>query len=111
MSGVHMSCVEFKKKRCCLSLSLISMSMSLVDQKVKPIFHCKMGLCWVTNANKMSTNNMKYRGQCGNFAFGTQCNLYSTDSCWGFAMGVKQILTFLDTNMLVFPMQNFALGV
>ena len=42
---------------------------------------------------------------------GTQRNLYSTDSCWGFALGVTQILAFalgvmqvlvfLDTNMLV----------
>ena len=53
--------------------------------------------------------------------FGTQRNLYSTDLRWGFALGVTQILNFalgvtqvlafLDTNMLVFPTQNFALGV
>ena len=28
-----------------------------------------------------------------------------------FALGGTQILVFLDTNMLVFPTQNFALGV
>ena len=49
------------------------------------------------------------------FAFGTQRNLYSTDLCWGFALGetqilglasgVTQILAFLDTNMLVYPTQ------
>ena len=27
--------------------------------RLKPIFHCKLGSRWVTNANKMSTNNMK----------------------------------------------------
>ena len=26
---------------------------------LKPILDCKVGLCWVTNATKMSTNNMK----------------------------------------------------
>ena len=41
-----------------------------------------------------------------NFAFGTQRNLYSTDSCWGFALGVTQISAFLDTNMLVYPKRN-----
>ena len=48
--------------------------------------------------------------------FGTQCNLYSTDLRWGLALGetqifglalgVTQIFAFLDTNMLVYPMQN-----
>ena len=28
-----------------------------------------------------------------------------------FVLGVTQILAFLDTNMLVFPTQNFVLGV
>ena len=28
-----------------------------------------------------------------------------------FRVGVTQILAFLDTNMLVYPMHNFALGV
>ena len=51
-----------------------------------------------------------------NFAFGAQHNLYFTDSRWGFALGVMQILkftlgvtqilTFLDTNMLVFQARN-----
>ena len=31
--------------------------------------------------------------------------LYSTDSRWGFTLGVLQMLAFLDTNMLVSPMQ------
>ena len=50
-------------------------------------------------------------GQRRNFAFGTQRNLYSTDSRWGFALGVTQISVFSDTNMLVFPTRNFALKV
>ena len=29
------------------------------ESNLRPIFHCKLGLSWVTNANEMSTNNMK----------------------------------------------------
>ena len=57
----------------------------------------------------------KMHGQRKKFAFGTQHNLYSTDSRWGialgvtqilkFAFGVTQILAFLDTNMLVFTLK------
>ena len=39
-------------------------------------------------------------GQCENFTLGTQCNLYSIASRWGFALGVMQILA---TNMFVSP--------
>ena len=49
--------------------------------------------------------------------FGTQRNLYSTDLRLGlafgvthilkFVSGVMQILAFLDSNILVFPTQNF----
>ena len=52
--------------------------------------------------------------------FGTQRNLYSTDLRWGFALGetqilglasgVMQIFMFLDTNMLVYPTQNYSVG-
>ena len=52
---------------------------------------------------------------------GTQHNLYFIGLCWGFALGVKQILcfalgvtqilAFLDTNLLVYPTQSFVLGV
>ena len=55
-----------------------------------------------------------------NFFWETQRNLYSTDLRWGFAFvetqtlcfasGVRQILAFLDTNMLVSPTQIFTLG-
>ena len=30
-----------------------------IKRKVKPIFHCKLRWCCVTNANEKSTNNMK----------------------------------------------------
>ena len=46
-----------------------------------------------------------------NLRLGPNTNLYSTDLCWGFvlgvtqilkfALGVTQILAFLDTNILV----------
>ena len=59
-------------------------------------------------------------GQRKNFALGTPCNLYSTDSCWGFALGVtqilglalgvRQILAFLDANMFVSPIRNCGVG-
>ena len=47
-------------------------------------------------------------GERGNFALGTQRNLdlYSIGSRRGFALGVTQILAFLDTNMLVYPTQK-----
>ena len=69
---------------------------------------------------KSTSTKMKCTCQCENFALGTQCNLYSTDSRWGFALGETQILCFalgtskilgfLDTNMLVLARQIFALG-
>ena len=53
-------------------------------------------------------------------ALGTQGNLYSIGSRWGFAfgvmhilcftLGVTQILAFLDTNMLVHQKQNCGVG-
>ena len=70
---------------------------------------------------KLTQKKRNVHGQREKFAFGTQRNLYLTDLRWGFTLGVTQILkfalevtqilAFLDTNMLVFPMQNFALGV
>ena len=53
--------------------------------------------------------------------FCNQSNLNSIGLRWGFALGVTQILcfalgvmqilVFLDTNMLVYPTQNFVLGL
>ena len=94
----------------------VGVAMIYAFYNLKPIFHCKLGSCWVTNTNEMSTNNMRYaHGQCENFELGTQRNLYSIGSLWGFALGVTQILcfalgvtqilAFLDTNKIV------ALGV
>ena len=57
---------------------------------LKPIFHLKTGLRWVPNTNEIDTNNMKRHAQ----RQGTQCNLYSTCSRRGFALGVMQILAF-----------------
>ena len=42
--------------------------------------------------------------------FGPNRNLYSTDSCWGFALGPTQILAFFDANMLIYPMRNCGVG-
>ena len=70
-------------------------------------------LRWVTNMNEMSTNNVKCTWPMRDFALGTRCDLYSTCSHWGFALGetqissfmlgVMQMLAYLDTNMLVSP--------
>ena len=63
---------------------------------LKPIFHWKLGLCWVPNANKINTKNMKCTWPiCKKFVFGTQCNLYSTDARWSFALGDAQNLCYL----------------
>ena len=90
--------VSFKKYQCRMSLSL------------KPIFHCKLGSCWVTNTNEMSTNNMKSTLPTPAPTPGDPTVLYFTDSregvrVWGNALGVTQICAFLDTNILVYPMQ------
>ena len=87
---------------------------------LEPIFHCELGSRWVTNANEMSTKNMKCAWPTRKFCIGDPLNLYSTDSRWGFALGVTQILglalgetqilAFLDTNMLVSPMRNCDIG-
>ena len=36
--------------------------------------------------------------------------IYSIGSRWGIALGVTQILAFLDTNMFVYPTQNAHVG-
>ena len=69
---------------------------------------------------KLTQKKWNAHGQRENFAFGTQRNLYSTDSrlglasgetqILGFALGVKQILAFLNTNMLVSPTQSCGVG-
>ena len=79
----------------------------------KPIFHWKLCSRWLPNAGESDTNNMKSTWPTQEFCVGTQRDLYSTCSHWGFALGVTQILAFvlrvmqilvfLDTNMLVSP--------
>ena len=96
-------------------LTLIPTSSPILG-RLKPIFHWILGLRWLPNANKMDTNNMKSTLQRENFALGTQRHLYTTCWHWGLALGVKQMLVFtlgvtqflafLDTNMLLSPMQN-----
>ena len=44
---------------------------------------------------KSTPKKWNVQGQRNNFALGTQRNIYSSDSCWGFALGVTQILAFL----------------
>ena len=58
----------------------------------KPIFYWKLGLRWPPNANEINNKKRNVHCQRDNFALGTQCNLYSTDSPWGFLLGVTQIL-------------------
>ena len=56
--------------------------MYMADARILPIFHLfTLGVCVGGNAN------------------------------FSVALGVTQILAFLDTNMLVYSMQNFAFGV
>ena len=80
---------------------------------LKPIFHWKLDLRWLPNANEIDTKKKKCMWPTQTFAFETQRNLYSADSrldfvlgvtqILKFTLGVMQILAFLDTNMLVSP--------
>ena len=55
---------------------------------LKPIFHWKLGLLWLPNANEINTKKMKC-------TLPTQCNLYSTDMHRGLASRVMQISAIL----------------
>ena len=77
-------------------------AFDIICTTLKPIFHWKIGLRWLTNANEINTKHINVRGQRESFAFGTQRNLYSTDSCWGFALG--------DTQCKIYMLVYFALG-
>ena len=69
---------------------------------------------------KLSPKKLNVCGKRENFALGTQRNLYSIGSLWGFALGVTQllcfalgvtqILAFLDINMFVYQTQNCGVG-
>ena len=58
---------------------------------------------------KFTHKKRNVHGQHKKFAFGTQCNLYSTGSYWGFCISSRENFASpnaRETNMLVF----FALG-
>ena len=61
---------------------------------LKPIFHWKLGLRWLPNANEINTKNMKCTCPTPEFCVGTQRNLYSTGLRLGFASGKTQLLDF-----------------
>ena len=89
---------------------LVSKMQGNTQGKIKPIFHWKLCPRWLYPMQVTQTT-WNLHGQGKNFALLTQRNLYSTDLRWVFTLGVTQILAFLDTDMLVYPKQNFALGV
>ena len=67
---------------------------------VKPIFHCKLGLRWVINANEMSTNNMKCTWPTRQFCIWGPNTTYIPLACVGvlpqcewFCVGVEYRLT------------------
>ena len=61
---------------------------------LKPIFHCKLGSRWVTNANEISTNNMKCTWPMRTFCVGDPTQPLFHWLAFGFALGVTQILCF-----------------
>ena len=61
---------------------------------------------WVPNANEMSTNNMKCTWPARKFCVGDPAQPIFH---W-HALGVTQILAFLDTTMLVSPTKNCGVG-
>ena len=63
-------------------------------ERLKPIFHWKLGSRWLPNANEINTKNMKCTWPTPEFCIGTQRNLYSTGLRLGFASGKTQILGF-----------------
>ena len=80
----------------------------LCELSFTPIFHWKLNLRYLTNTNEIDTNNMKLT--------------WSTPAPWvggwrwgktqilAFALGVTQIVVFLNTNMLVSPTRNCGVG-
>ena len=88
--------------------------------RFRPIFHCNLSSRWVTNANEMSTNNMKSTWPTREFCVGDPTrpilHLFGLGVCVGvnanFSVCVGGNTNFwvLDTNMLASPMQNFCVG-
>ena len=83
---------------------------------VKPIFHWKLALCWVPNANEINTKSMKCTWATQDFCVGDPTQPIFHCLPLGFGLGPTQILSFAsgekglrwlqDTNMLVSPTQN-----
>ena len=89
---VHIGHVDFMLF---VSISFVSIPFALGSQRessfwwnmgLKAIFHWKWGSRWVAKVNEIYTKKKKCTWQRKKFAFGTQCNLYSTDSHWGFCV-------------------------
>ena len=74
-------------------------------QRLKPIFHWKWGSRWLPNQMKSTKN-----GQRKKFAFGTQRNLYSTDSFLGVLRWVTQIVLLCNLTQIYQHVRGFALG-
>ena len=105
-----------------------SRHISTQHESLRPIFHWKQGSCWVPNANKIDTNNMKstcpvlaptrgvptrpifhysHRGLC--WALEGQDGLAKLHvGSVRLALGQQGVL---DTNMLVLPKRNRRVGV
>ena len=88
----------------------------MCELSYKPIFHWKLSLRYLTNTNEIDTNNMKSSplhwgpnvtyippARFGGLRLGKTQIL-------AFALGVTQIVAFLDTNMLESPTRNCGVG-
>ena len=82
-----------------ISETYLSICLCKINQyfvySVKPIFHWKLGLRWVPNANEINTKNMKCTWPTQEICIWYRLNLYSTDSRWGFALGDAKNLRYL----------------
>ena len=80
---------------------------------VKPIFHWKLGLRWLPNANEINTKNMKCTWPTPEFCVGTNAT-YLPLACVWISRLVKRKFRGLrwlqDTNMLVSPTPNSGVG-
>ena len=77
---------------------------------VNPIFHWILGLRLPPNANEISTKNMKCTWPTWKFCVWNPTQPIFHWLVLGFCVRWRKFLAFLDTNMLVFPMQNSRVG-
>ena len=77
-----------------------------------PIFHWKMGLLWIPNANEINTKNMKCTWPTPAPRVGHPANLYSTCSRWGFAWVNANFRVGVggNANFSVFRYQHVGIG-